>query len=516
MKKNKILTIFIALALVFACFPASAFALEDPNVIADTIVLADMDSGVILYEKNMTKERSPASLTKIMTGLLAVEAIENGIVGENDIITAPKDCQQGLDEESSTANPPIEPGEEMRFIDVLYCALLSSANEACNVIGYAVSGSVDNFVDQMNLRARELGAEHTHFSDPNGLTNENHYTTAYDLYLITKEAMNHPLFATVVNTEAYVVAPTNVHEEQRTLNNSNALLTTHSVYGEGYKYEGVSGVKTGYTRSAGYCLVSTCQRNGMNILCIIMGCNGWLNTGSEDYGNFSGSIKLYDWVFANFGYRTIIEAGTLLGEKDVRFAANGERAQLRPEENLRLLLPVDLPDDQIETRVEIYDDALTAPVEAGTQLGAVRISVSGQEYTSVPMYQKTDIEASRKLVIESAIKDFFAKPWVLVVLVGLLIVLIALILIIAGYKRSRREHARARRKAEEKRAEQQRIREDSARKAAQAVNWRDSLPSEEEIHPIKKMDPSERKAVETDLDELLKSLGLGDDGEKED
>lgn len=516
MKKNKVLTIFIALCLLFMAVTPSAFALEDPNVVADTIVLADMESGIILYEKNMTQERSPASLTKIMTGLLAVEAIESGKITEDTIVTAPDNCQTGLDEESSTAHPAIQPGEEMRYIDVLYCALLESANEACNVLAYAVEGGISNFVDAMNLRARELGCENTHFSDTNGLTDENHYTTAYDLYLITAEAVKHPLFATIVNTEAYVVGATNMCSEQRELYNSNALMTANSVYGPGYKYDGVSGVKTGYTRKAGYCLVSTCKRNGMNILCIIMGCNGWLNTGSDDYGNFSGSRKLYDWVFGNFDYRTVIEQGTVLGEYTVELATGGEKAELKPTENIRLLLPTELSDSEIQVITEVYADKLTAPIAAGTELGRAKVVVSGQLYTDIPLYQTTDINASRGDMIKARLAEIFSHPWLKTVLFVLAAVMLLIIVLTARFKVARKRHAIEVKKAEKKRQEKMAKEEKQRYTAAQAAaSWRESMPQPEEIRPVEKMDPAERKAVETDLDELIKSLGLGNDKGKE-
>ena len=193
----------------------------------------------------------------------------------------------------------ISPGEEMDFGDYLYCAMVKSANEACNVIATAVAGNIQNFINRMNTRAAELGAKNTYFSDTNGLSDTGHYTTAYDLFLISREAMSHPLFVEISDTLSYEIAPTNIHKQTRVLKNSNALLTRDGVYGDKYVYPGASGVKTGYTSAAGYCLVSTAEKNDMHLLAVVLGCDGLLNTGVESYGNFSGTINLYDWGFRN-------------------------------------------------------------------------------------------------------------------------------------------------------------------------------------------------------------------------
>ena len=209
---KKMLSIITAAVLTASVFAPAASALEVPQIEAEAFVLADMDSGNILCEKNMTVRRSPASLTKIMTGLLAVEAVERGEINLEDRITAPADCWTGMDWDSSNAE--INPGEVMSFQDYLYCALVKSANEACNVIAVAVSGSIGAFVAEMNRRATELGAEDTFFSDTNGLTSVNHYTTAKDLFLITREAMRHELFAEAVNTLSYEIEATNTHSKR--------------------------------------------------------------------------------------------------------------------------------------------------------------------------------------------------------------------------------------------------------------------------------------------------------------
>lgn len=197
----------------------------DEKLQANCVLLADEDSGQYYYTRNIDAKAYPASLTKIMTLLLAVEAVERGDVNLSDTVTAYDDCNADMVEGASNAD--IKVGETMTFEDFLYCAMISSANEACNVVAEYVCGSISAFVQRMNERAQALGCTGTHFANPHGLPNDDHYTTAHDLYRITKEALSHELFATICNTVKHTVPATNLSDE-RTLSNTNGLINPES------------------------------------------------------------------------------------------------------------------------------------------------------------------------------------------------------------------------------------------------------------------------------------------------
>lgn len=219
----------------------------DEKLQANCVLLADEDSGQYYYTRNIDAKAYPASLTKIMTLLLAVEAVERGDVNLSDTVTAYDDCNADMVEGASNAD--IKVGETMTFEDFLYCAMISSANEACNVVAEYVCGSISAFVQRMNERAQALGCTGTHFVNPHGLPNDDHYTTAHDLYRITKEALSHELFATICNTVKHTVPATNLSDE-RTLSNTNGLINPESPMYRGYYYEYAKGVKTGHTDAA--------------------------------------------------------------------------------------------------------------------------------------------------------------------------------------------------------------------------------------------------------------------------
>ena len=455
MKKNKILSFLISICLLFSLFAPAASALDEPPLhSAKAVVLADMDSGRLLFEMNKDEQRSPASLTKIMTVLLAVEALERGEVSLDEMITAQEDCLAGLNTDSSTSG--ILPGEIISYQDLLYCAMVHSANEACNILAHRVSGSVPAFVELMNRRAAELGCTSTHFSDPNGLSNENHYTTAYEMYLITREALEHPLFAEICNTRGYDMAATNL-SQARSFANSNALITADSEYGSSYVYPAAAGVKTGFTQLAGYCLVSTAEKDGVRLLAVVMGCDGWLNAGIDEYENFSDTIRLYNWAFSNFSYRQAVSALSTVTRVEVENAIETDAyASLRPQYDVTLLLPKDLSLDTVELSPTIYTEKLVAPIEAGTVLGRADILIDGQSYGSVDLINALKVELSRKEFVNRRVHETFSSPWILVLIVVLAILAIAYLTLVLRYRAQRRKYLRRKRELAARRAARER------------------------------------------------------------
>ena len=455
MKKNKILSFLISICLLFSLFAPAASALDEPPLhSAKAVVLADMDSGRLLFEMNKDEQRSPASLTKIMTVLLAVEALERGEVSLDEMVTAQADCLAGLNTDSSTSG--IQPGEIISYQDLLYCAMVHSANEACNILAHRVSGSVPAFVELMNRRAAELGCTSTHFSDPNGLSNENHYTTAYEMYLITREALEHPLFAEICNTRGYDMAATNL-SQARSFANSNALITADSEYGSGYVYPAASGVKTGFTQRAGYCLISTAEKDGVRLLAVVMGCDGWLNAGIDEYENFTDSIRLYNWAFENFSYRQAVSSLSTVTRVEVENAVETDAyASLRPQNDVTLLLPKDLNLGSIELSPTIYTEKLVAPIEAGTVLGRAEILIDGRSYGSVDLVNALKVELSRREFVTQRVHQTFSSPWIIVLIVVLAILAIGYLTLVLRYRAQRRKYLRRKRELAARRAARER------------------------------------------------------------
>lgn len=457
MKKFKIFPLILIICLIMAMAAPSAFALEDPELNAKAAVLVDIDSGKLLYGHNQDQQRAPASLTKVMTVLLTLEAIDSGRIGLSDIVTAQDDCRVGMADDSSTSF--IMPGDQVSVHELLYCCLLQSANEGCNILGRYIGGSIAGFVEMMNQKAAELGCVNTHFMNTNGLTAEGHYSSAYDMSLMFRECMKHPLFMEICNTTIYYPQAPCVNGGEP-MNNSNALINITSIYSNGgkYLYEGATGGKTGYTNAAGYCLVTTAERNGVHVLAVVMGCDGALNAGIEDYYNFIDSGVLYDWAFDNFSYRSVLSKSEVMSRLEVALAEADSLAMLRPAEDLSILVPNETAEESISREIIIYDQNLKAPLAAGSVLGEVRVSVDGEYVDTVKLVNSSDIALSRSAFLKDRLGELFSKGWVIALLTLVMAFAVIYIALVTRYRKLRRRHLQERKRAEQRRrAERERL-----------------------------------------------------------
>ena len=454
MKKFRIFPLVLILCLALSAAAPTAWALDDPSLNGKAAVLVDLDSGRVLYGQNENDERAVASLTKVMTVLLALEALDSGRISLEDMVTAQDDCQEGMEEDSSTSG--ITPGTIISVKDLLYCAMLQSANEACNILGRYLAGSIAGFVEQMNQRAAELGCQHTHFTNTNGLPAEGHYSSAYDQYLIFAEAMKHPMFMDISNTASYQADCAAVNGGEP-IGNSNALINITSIYSNGgrYLYEGASGGKTGYTRAAGYCLISTAQRDGIRLLAVAMGCDGALNAEIEDYYNFIDSRTLYDWGFDNFSYRNLLSKNEVIERLEVDMAEDDALAMLRPADDISALMPNEITEADIKREVTIYNRELRAPLAAGTVLGEIRISVGSTVYGTSKLVNSSAIELSRNAYLTQRVAEILSKGWVITLLVILTVFALIYIVLVTRYRRLRKKHLKERRRAEKRRREEE-------------------------------------------------------------
>lgn len=228
---------------------------------SQSAIVMELSTGTILYEKNIHKKRYPASITKIMTSLLTAE---NTSLSET--ITVSQKAAYGIERGSSTVFS--DPGEKLTVEQCLYGIMLESANELCLAVGEHISGSTEKFVDLMNQRVKELGLTDTHFSNPNGLPDPNHYTSAYDMAVIARQAMKYSVFRKVCNTKTYVCDKTNTHKSKRVWSNHHQMVNGWKYPKYEYKY--AIGGKTGYTHAAKNTLVTYAEKDGMELVCVIM------------------------------------------------------------------------------------------------------------------------------------------------------------------------------------------------------------------------------------------------------
>ena len=271
--------IFIPFIVTFPAAPTIAGVAD--TVRAESFILMDADTGQILLEREMHAQRKPASITKIMTTLLALEKGSPG-----DPVTVSAAAVSANAKDGSSAG--LAPGEIIPLDEILYAVMLESANEAANAVAEFVSGTMEDFAVSMTSRAIELGAINTHFANANGLNDDGHYTSAYDMALITREAIKNPRFLMIWGTYQHFLSPTNLQAERRIFNNKNRMLPQGSM-----PYPGILGGKTGFTSASQNTLVEAARREDRTLICVLLQGPGALS-------NFQDAVLLFDYGFNEF------------------------------------------------------------------------------------------------------------------------------------------------------------------------------------------------------------------------
>lgn len=363
--------------IVSSIEPVEAAVLSPIEVRSKAAILIDENSGRVLYQKNADLRMPPASLTKIMTALLV---IENGNL-DKKVRVSERAAETG---ESSIW---LEAGEVLTRRDLLYALMLNSANDAAVALAESVAGSVEDFVERMNKRAKQLGLKNTHFSNPHGLEALEHYTTARDLAFLTRYAMTNPTFSKVVATKAAVI-PWEGHPWKRQLFNKNRLL---------FRYSGAIGVKTGYTRRAGNCLVGAARRGNLSLIAVVL-------NSSQVYED---AEKLLDYGFLHFqGYPLKVDKKFF--QIDV-CGGNSRKVVLRPENNI-LVAVTPSEREQLSYTVSL-PKAIQAPVKRGEVIGTLQILLKGKEIGRINLLASSDVGAKTPFWIRlfAGVKFFFYK-----------------------------------------------------------------------------------------------------------
>lgn len=444
MKKTLIraLSFFLTLSLLTGLLSPLAGAIDYEGVPSITVdaksaLLIDLDSDQVLYDQDADQQRYPASITKIMTALLTLEAVGRGELDLSTEVTVDAAALTDITDDSSTAN--LKAGEVISVKDLLYCLLVSSANEAANILAMAVCGDIPTFVERMNQRAQELGMTGTHFANPHGLHDPDLYSTAWDIYKMTKQAMTHAAFREIVSTSYYTVPATNLSAE-RSLINTNALLTSGKY--PGYTFSGTIGVKTGSTGQAGFCLVAAAQKRGHTLVSVVLGAeNPTDSKGNVQRKQFSESKKLLDWGFTNFTSATLLDQDSYLQEVPVRFSSDTTHVVLRPTQEVTALVPGTYDKERLELRLHLDADVASAPIQAGDVLGTVTVIYAGEEYAVVDMAAVTDVSFSPFVAFVSSVNTVLGNIYVRLML------LIALVFVIIGFVRRFQEYTKEERRA---------------------------------------------------------------------
>ena len=390
----------------------------------------DMETGQVLADKNADQQWSPASTTKIMTALVALE--DKDITLDTEM-TASQTAINSVDI-YNYVTAGIKPGEIIKLKNLLEMMLVTSANEAGYVIAENVSpdGTVAGFVRMMNDKAKALGLTGTHFANPCGIEDPDHYSTARDLAILGREAMKNDAFRAIVGETEITMPDTNLRKsgdwDTGNLAFTNKLLTSNSKY-----YSKVTGVKTGFTDLAGRCLVSSAiNPDGMELLAVVLGADSYETL-------FSESQSLLEYGFANYGIQDVVKTGTYIDRVDVADAVDGKKVELATDGDIRYILPLDSETLSKELTIKkTLSEPFKAPIEKGQALGSMEYFYKDKSIGSVNIIannaiEKTTIAQIRDKYMEIASDKRFALG--IKILGGLIIFLIILRLILRTISR---------------------------------------------------------------------------------
>ncbi|MDD6720997.1 MAG: D-alanyl-D-alanine carboxypeptidase [Clostridiales bacterium] len=453
MKRFVAFTLVFLMALLALPVCSSADGFDPESVSTPYICLMDSATGTILYEKNSRDKAYPASTTKIMTCILALELTDD----VNEIIST------GSDVETRGSTCRFSRNEKLPLIDALYGMMLFSGNDAAKAIALHFGGSEAGFAELMNKKAAELGMTGTHFVKPNGLHKDEHYSTAYDMAILTRYAMKNETFRKIVSAPTYDAAPTNKDSDGYQWYNSNRLLYTKE--GEtDYKYNYATGVKTGDTAQAGRCLVASAKKGDIELILVLLGDYEYKVKGEY---RFENAAKFFDWGFDNF---VSVNASELGLEPTLQLPVSN--ASLEDAEGGLLTVNIDFSGvkltglketvnairsnpEQLTTNY-VTSRKLEAPISAGEELGAITYQYNGATVFTAPLIASRDVAEAATILDNTASpnssplivsagepEEDGGSGWLFwVLLIALLIVIVIFAKIVSARRRRRRAKKR--------------------------------------------------------------------------
>ncbi len=379
--KRRLVWITLLIFILGMAVPAGAAGDDDLDIKAESYVLMDADSGKVLLNRNQHKKLPPASMTKLMTMLLAVQDLETGKVRLKDKVSTSEEAAS-----MGGSQVYLEPGEEMTYEDMLIAIAVGSANDACVAVAEHLEGTHKKFVERMNREAKLMGLKNTRFVNSYGLPAEGHYASAHDMAVIAVHALTHPRILEYTSIKEY-----DLRNGEFKLYNTNKLL---------WWYKGADGFKTGWTTEAKYCLTATAKRDGLRLVAVVM-------ASPEKNGNFRDVMRLFNYGFARYEYKSFAARGTVCGIVKVGKGLQ-DRVEAVAEEDVGAIITKG--DDKKLTSVKKLQPYVDAPVQKGQKIGEYLVYNDGE------LCKQVNLVAARMVSrggILKEIKKAFAETYLL-------------------------------------------------------------------------------------------------------
>ena len=425
--KRIAVVVFSAMMICLSVFSASAVDYGfDIDTVSKAVYLENLNTGTVVYEKDSGQKMYPASTTKIMTFIITAENVSDL---DSTKVTIEQEVIDGLDPESTVMGLAQHVGEQVSVRDLLYGLMLPSGNDAALVLADHIGGGIEGFAEKMNAKAAELGCKDTHFANPHGLYDPDHYTTARDMALIARHAMTITSFMEICNTVSYTP---NGFEPLR---NTNFMIDSEAMGGM-YYYEYTEGIKTGYLDEAGKCLVTSSDKDGDKYLCVCFGAD----YDYEENVNYAmlDTAKLYKQAYENLGVQTVYGANDSVTSVDVKNARDKRTLGAIPQKEISAFLPKNYDKNKLKTEINCPQQ-IEAPVKKGDVLGTVSVKYEDLDLGSTNLLAAEDIESD-----VSSAEKFVKDNLTLIIVIAAAVLIIALLIILITVLSSRkRRKARA-------------------------------------------------------------------------
>lgn len=388
---KKFLLCIILFSLLTTFFVTSSFATDDEEFSIDSPagILMDLSTGKVLYEKNMNEKKYPASLTKVLTAIVVLENCQL-----DELATVSYNAVMSLSSGYVTAN--LQMGEELTVEQLLYVLMVGSSNDAAIVLAEHISGSQEEFANLMNKKAEEIGCLNSHFVNPNGVHNKDHYSTAYDLALIAKYAMQNEEFRKLVSTTSYKLPATAKYErEDRLFTTTNSLLiVNNNGRADNYYYKYATGIKTGFTTPAGNCLIASSNKDGFELLTVVLG-SGQNSEGLSQ--RYLDTISMFNHGYANYFMREVAKQGSVVQTTVISNATRDtKKLDLVLSNDITVLVKKEDKNTALLPEV-ILNENLKAPIKQGEIVGKVKYKVDEITYEA-DLLANSDVKPSRFLI----------------------------------------------------------------------------------------------------------------------
>lgn len=385
--KHKLMLIILILALLISTFSNTSYAetytsSQNPSLYSEAAILIDAKTGKTLYGKNENEKKFPASTTKILTAIIILEKCnltDKATASYNAVMSIP----------SGYSNAAIKPNDTLSIQDLLNVFLIHSANEAGFILAEHVSGSITAFADLMNEKAQQIGCKNTHFTNPSGIHDDDHYSTAYDMALIAKYCMENDTFRKIISTTSCSIPSADGSVQK--FPNTNSLIIDSSKYY--YKY--AIGIKTGYTSQAKNCLIAASSKNNLELITVVLGAS---QTEDNKSARYVDTINLFNYGYDNYKAEEILAQNKIVDEIVIKNATKDTKnLQILAKEQINATIPTNTNIESLDYSIELNKD-LSAPIPEGLVVGKINYNIDGFTY-STDLIAKNDVIKSDMITL---------------------------------------------------------------------------------------------------------------------